>query len=407
MERFQGYFLFCYITHSAKSFDLCVPRSLSLTTILKSLLKECKRMMVDRISVYPIRIKREREMLAGTFSYQDYQSVIVVVESDGVEGYGEAMSRYEPLTLATIVKYLFEVIRGKKLMPQKAFEEIYNFLRVRGHTRGMEIEALSGIEMALWDLHCKMERRSLASILGRERRKSFSVLAGSVSCKEKDLEKRIEQMKSLSIAGFKLKIGFGSERDSECTRNARELWEDAKIVLDSNCSYTFNDALLLSKKLNGVGIEWFEEPFYPDSFEEYVRLRRNSSLKIGGGEGWFLKDLEDAINLGAVDVLEPSVSRCGGIGIFHSAASLAIKDGITVCPMVGANSSISLAASLHLASSLGLELVEFDPFENPLYRITEGFPSLRSGKLVLPGGHGLGIELDKRFLRKVSLKVIE
>lgn len=364
-------------------------------------------MMVNRISVYPVRIKREREMLAGTFSYHDYQSVIVVVESDGVEGYGEAMSRYEPLTLAMIVKYLFEVIRGKTLRPEKAFEEIYSFLRVRGHTRGLEIEALSGIEMALWDLHCKMERRSLASILGREGRKNFSVLAGSVSCREKDLKKRIEHMKSLSIAGFKLKIGFGSDKDSECARNARKLWEDAKIVLDSNCGYTFDDALLLSRKLRGVGIEWFEEPFYPDSFEEYLRLKRTSSLKIGGGEGWFLKDLEDAVKLGAVDVLEPSVSRCGGIGIFHSAATHAIRDGIAVCPMVGANSSVSLAASLHLASSLGLELVEYDPFENPLYRITEGFPSLRSGKLVLPRGHGIGIELDKRFLREASLKIIE
>jgi L-alanine-DL-glutamate epimerase-like enolase superfamily enzyme len=363
--------------------------------------------MPEKVTVYPLRIKREREMFAGTFSYQNYQSVIVAVEFEGIEGYGEAMSRYEPLTLAKIVKYMFEMIRGKTIKPKEAFETIYSSLRVRGHTRGLEIEALSGIEMALWDIYCKIKKKSLATILGGEKRKSFSVLAGSVSCRASDLKKRIEQIKSLSIAGFKLKIGFGLQRDYECARNAKKLWEDAKVVLDSNCGYTFDNALLLSKKVKGIGIEWFEEPFYPDSFDDYLRLRRVSDVRIGGGESWFVKDLEDAVRLGLVDVLEPSVSRCGGVRIFHSAAKHAIKDGIAVCPMVGANSSLSLAASLQLASSLGLELVEYDPFDNPLYRVTEGFPSLHSGKLLLPSGDGIGVELDKRFLRRTSLKVIE
>jgi L-alanine-DL-glutamate epimerase-like enolase superfamily enzyme len=356
----------------------------------------------EKITVYPIRLPRKKKLASGTFSYSEYQSVIVVIESEGYEGFGEAMSRYEPEILSRLVEYLFLQIRGKDVTPVDALEIIYSFLRVRGHTRGLEVEALSAIEIALWDLFGKIKRKKVSSLLGGEKTKRFSLVAGSVSALDKELEEEVEKVKRLSLSGLKLKIGFGLQRDVEAVKKIRNLWKEAILVVDANCSYSTDNALQFSRKIKEFNVSWFEEPIYPDDFNGYLYLRKRSAVKIGAGESWFLSDLENAVNNGIVDLLEPSVSRCGGITIMSKAGKKAVAKGIGFHPMVGANSSISLAASLHVASAVGVDSIEYDPFDNPLYRITTGFPTLKEGKMELPDGYGLGVKLNKEYLRKIS-----
>lgn len=361
-------------------------------------------MKIDRVSVFPIRIKRREELKASTFTYKDYAAVIVKVESDGLSGFGEAMSRCDPIILAELCKYLSKDIIGKNPNPIRLFNSILSGLAVRGHTRGLEVEALSGIEIAMWDLVGKLRRKSVCELLGKKRRKEFKVVSGSVD--KINYEERIKRLKSLSIDLFKLKIGFGLKNDIELLNKVVKVSGSMRIVADSNCAYNLKDAITFSKLASKLPIEWFEEPILPEDIVGYRELKRRSKLKIGAGESWFLSDLKLGINNKLVDVLEPSVSRCGGIKVLFDSATACSKKGIDFCPMNGSNSSISLAASLNICSATNFGMVELDPFDNPLYGITPGFPNIKQGKVDLPKGYGLGVDVDEKYMRKISLKII-
>ena len=123
-------------------------------------------------------------------------------------------------------------------------------------------------------------------------------------------------------------------------------------------------------------------------------------MKIGAGESWFRGDFDKPLGDRLVDVVEPSVSRCGGVGVEVDVARRATKAGISFSPMTGMNSAISLAASIHAASAVGSVGVEFNPFPNPLQTdLATGLADPKRGKVEVPRGDGLGIRIEKRFIK--------
>ncbi|HLQ03477.1 MAG TPA: enolase C-terminal domain-like protein, partial [Nitrososphaerales archaeon] len=148
---------------------------------------------------------------------------------------------------------------------------------------------------------------------------------------------------------------------------------------------------------------WFEEPVPPDDLDGYRKISRDDdTLPLGAGETWFVSDFSQPIEEKLIDVVEPSVSRCGGMGVAWRVSRDAARRGIRFSPMLGMNSAVSLAASLQLAAAAkNLVGVEYDPFGNPLLNeLSPGFPQLRAGKIQVPNGNGLGLEVDMTFVKK-------
>ena len=361
-------------------------------------------MKIESIEPFPISIKANESLRGGTFSYAHYQTVLVRVEADGVQGWGEAMTRFDPKATALIVKYLGKQLVGTKFRDVRAaWQQGWHELRARGHTRGTDVEALSGIEIALQDCAGRLTRKPVNRLLSSNPAREVPAFAGSLFASRGPLEDQVAFARDKELAGAKVKIGFGVQEDRRILVSVRRAWEDGMIVADANGAYDAAGAARACTAFEALNLAWFEEPVLSDDVDGYASLR-GSKVRIGAGETWFQGDFERPLKERLVDVLEPSVSRCGGLGVEVDVARLARRQGIEFSPMTGMNSAVSLAASLHVASACPSIGVEYNPFVNPLQtELASGLGEPRRGKLAVPSGDGLGLEVDVRFVKEHSL----
>ena len=360
------------------------------------------KLKVRSMEAFPVRVKAKERLKGGTFTYGYYQTVLVRAVCDGVEGWGEAMTRADPGAAALLVRYLSRRLVGASVAsPAAAWRSIWSELRVRGHTRGTDVEALSGIEIALFDCYAKLARKPLNLLLTKRPAREVGAFAGSLFESRGPLEAQVERVKASGLLGTKVKIGFGPGRDAEVLSEVRERLGDGMLVADANGAYDLKTAEKACRLFADLDLAWLEEPLLSDDWDGYAKLSSRNPVRLGAGESWFAGDFEGAVRRRLVRVLEPSVSRCGGIGTLLSAGKTAARKGLDFSPMTGMNSAISLAASLHVASAVPCLAVEYNPFANPLQTdLASGLPEPRSGALEVPRGAGLGLEVDLKFVRR-------
>lgn len=361
-------------------------------------------MRIDSVESFPVRVKLQERLQAGSFSYGDYMAVLIKATCDGEVGWGEAMTRSSPKATSILAEdYLGPMVVGQKFgTPEAAWRKIWNVLRIRGHTRGIDVEALSGIEMAFQDAYARLRGRPLARLLSGGPATSVAAYAGSLFESRGTIEAQVEAAKTRELKGAKVKIGFGVQKDISVIRKVRRFWEDGEIVADANGAYDSSKAIKLSRSLEEFELAWLEEPVPSNDFEGYRMVAYKRAVPIGAGESWFPSDFDAPIEEKLIDVLEPSVSRCGGVSVSWQVSRKALRKGIAYSPMVGMNSAVSLAASLQLAAASGnAKSIEFNPFGNPLVdELCPEFPVLRHGRLQLPKGDGFGVAVDMNFIRK-------
>lgn len=361
-------------------------------------------MRVESIKAFPIKVRMKEKLVAGSFMYSDYQTVLVRVSCDGETGWGEAMTRSGPAATAVLIDgYLGPMVVGKDFeSPKSIWQAIWGALRVRGHTRGIDLEGLSGIEIAVYDAYARMKKSSLASLLSRRIVNAVPAFAGSLFSSRGPLKGQVELAKSLGLMGAKVKVGFGADKDFEVLGEVRKIWDDCELVADANGAYDAATAVKVAKRVEPLKLAWFEEPVPADDIEGYRKISRATSTPLGAGEAWFVSDFVLPLREKLIEVVEPSVSRSGGVGVVWDVSQEASRRRIGFAPMVGMNSAISMAASLQLAAgSENLVGVEFDPFNNPLLtEVCPGFPRLEKGELVLPEGYGLGVDVDMGFVKR-------
>ncbi len=357
-------------------------------------------MKLESVEAFPISIKANEKLRGGTFSYAHYQTVLVRVVADGAEGWGEAMTRYDPEATALMVRYFGKGMVGHKFKDVKAaWQKAWHELRIRGHTRGIDVEALSGIEIALYDSLGKLLRKPLGQLFSRKPAGQVPVFAGSLFVSRGPIGAQVDEVRGRGLAGAKVKIGFGVDEDRRILAKVRRLWNEGMIVADANGAYDAAGAAKACAAFSDLDLAWFEEPVPSDDLDGYASLKK-SKVKIGAGESWFVGDFDRPIQERLVLVIEPSVSRCGGMGVEMDVAERAAARGISFSPMTGMNSAVSLAASIQAASAHVSVGVEYNPFPNPLQtELTSGLGGANRGMLQVPSGYGLGITVDTRFVK--------
>lgn len=360
-------------------------------------------MKIDSVEAFPLKIKAREKLHGGTINYSHFQTVLVKVQVDGVEGWGEAMTRADPAVTALLVKHLGRmIINGEFRSVEAAWKKPWRELRVRGHTRGVEVEALSGIEIALFDAFGKLRKTPVCKLFSKSPAADVPAFAGSLFSSRGPLEEQVEFVKVRELTGAKIKIGFGVAQDLRTLRTVRRQWSEGMLVADANGAYDAAGAKRACSAFSELALAWFEEPVLSDDMEGYASLAR-SKVKIGAGESWFPDDFQRPIEEGLIDVVEPSVSRCGGIAVEVTVAKRAKARGLTFSPMTGMNSVVSLSASLHVAAAMGTIGVEYNPFPNPLQTdLASGIGEPRRGKIKVPTHPGLGIEIDQSFVNANS-----
>jgi L-alanine-DL-glutamate epimerase-like enolase superfamily enzyme len=335
-------------------------------------------------------------------------TIVEVVTDQGLVGIGSAM------TSKALVAAACQLLRPL-LLGERADEPARLSEKLRQHTfwqgRGGSVEhALSGIDIALWDLMGKICNQPVARLLGgvyRDRIKPY----GSLLFDEP--EPLREKLKHAVARGFKaLKLGwrpFGrrdAKLDELLIRTARDtVGPDVELMVDAGGSdaywpHGYKWALRTAQMLAAYDVVWFEEALPPDDLAGYIELRRHASVPIAAGEVLTRRQsFWPFLQNHAVDIIQPDCTKCGGITEACRIAWMAHEHNILYVPH-GWNTAIGLAADLHLTASVPVaRYVEFlTPSVYIDELITEPFRPDAEGFLRVPTKPGLGIEINREAL---------
>jgi len=336
-------------------------------------------------------------------------ATLVEVEADnGLIGYGEALTRLGPSAAREVVQNILKpvVLGADPGNVDVLWEKMFSTMKSRGHWKGFMIESISGVDIALWDLIGKAMNQPVSRLLGGRHHEKLEAYASSIMLMERP--EMVKEAKDLVRQGFKkikVKVGLGVDTDFGNVKAIREaVGPDIGIMLDANCGFSTEEALRLGVMLEPLNILWFEEPVPPQDLEGYARLSDSLRIPVVGGESEFTRwGFRDLVLRGKVAMIQPDIARCGGFTEARKIAAFASACGVTIAPHTGASGAVSIAAAVQWASSLSnLYIFEHMYTENPLRTEILREPVLECHDAVIkvPGGPGLGIEIDKGKMRK-------
>lgn len=334
--------------------------------------------------------------------------LIQVVTEDGLVGIGSPSGPYD---LAILGRAVTDVL-GPHLLGKDARDTEYlwhhlyhvEVARNLGH-RGVGIAALSGIDMALWDLKGKMAGLPLYQLLGgRYHQDGVRVYASSIYWNLTP-EQAASEAISVIEQGFravKVKVGRHPRQDLANLAAIRSaVGEEIEILVDANQSMTQLDALAFLRGLEDLGCYWFEEPLLVDDIAGHAELRRNRHrVRIASGENLYTRhSFREFVQAGALDVLQADVSRAGGISEVRKISDLAAVNHLDWNPHTF-NDLITVVANLHLVTASPHQaMFEWDITYN---RLMTDLADLRleveGGEVQAPDGPGLGLEIDWDFV---------
>lgn len=280
------------------------------------------------------------------------------------------------------------------------------------------LTAISGIDLALWDLKGKLAGKPVSALLGGRQRETVEAYGtGHYFKHEAEIETQYERISSEARANadafgaIKLKvgtqlIGHGPEQDIELVRRVRDtVDDDTTIMVDANYAYNLPQARRVSEALETLDVHWFEEPLPPENVDAYADLREGTDVRIAAGECHAPYEFDRLFDAGAVDVAQPDVCNVGGLTSARYIARLAADHAVQLIPHVW-GTPIAIAASLQLIATLdGQPLLEYDQSPNPLRDSLLAESSLKpdsEGKVPIPDEPGLGIDIQESAVREYA-----
>jgi len=384
-------------------------------------------MKITKIVSHVLQYDLDEELGYSQQYYSRRTAHLVEVRTDeGLVGWGEC---FGPGAVALANKVIVEKVIQPMLVGEDPFDRevlwhrVYNLLRDHGQ-KGMPIQALSGIDIALWDLVGKAAGLPLHKLLGGAARLEVPVYGYGMMLKRGgDLPRRFaEEARSIQEAGYratKMKIGLGPREDVQLVAAVREaIGPDMALMVDANHCYTATEALGVGRALEDLGVEWFEEPVAPEDRDGYRYLTSRLDVKIAGGEAEYTRwGWRDLLQGRGVDIAQPEVCAVGGISEYLKVVTLAHANFIPVVNHVW-GSAVSIATNLHLLAALQdlpgaahptPPMLEFDTTPNRFRDEVLQTPLdvqgqvARGGTVAVPRGPGLGVDVDLDFVRAFEL----
>ncbi len=349
---------------------------------------------------------------AGVRSH--YVSCFVQITTDeGITGIGECTVREVPEAHAAIIEKLLKpIVRGEDpFSVEVLWERMFAALRTRGHSEGYFVEAISGVDIALWDIMGKATNLPVHKLLGGAHSDKVKAYASSIFFgKPENVAKEARALVANGHDQMKLKIGLG-EPDIENVKAIRDaVGYDVDLMVDANSAFNRQSAIRIGRKLERYEVFWFEEPVPPDDIEGYIEVSRALDIPICGSESLFGRyNYRDLISKKAVDFVQPNIARCGGITECRKIAAIAEAFNTPFTPHNGLSGAGCRAATLQFVSTLPRELFLTYEF---MYRPTglgneilkKPLEKFKNGYLELPKKPGLGIELSDTVISKYLVK---
>jgi D-arabinonate dehydratase/D-galactarolactone cycloisomerase len=343
-------------------------------------------------------------------------TVIVRVTADsGLVGYGEAKAPVAPEATREIVRDLLApvVVGADPLDIDVLWERMYSTMRLRGHQSGFLPEALSGVDLALWDLAGKALGAPVCKLLGGAYRERIKIYASGLpglkrgydAAAARHLQQTARDLVARGFKALKLGIGFGVDADAATVRLVREAVGDGvDVFCDAAGNYDVAQAGALGRLLEGYKVGWLEAPVPPEHVDAHAALARALDLPIATDLLVSRYQVRDFLVRGALDIVQPDVCRAGGLTECRRIASLADVFGAGVAPHVSIGSAIQFAATAHFAAAIpNFVIMEYWIGENPLGDDVLRTPlQIADGMLTVPIGPGLGLEVDEAQLLRYA-----
>ena len=353
--------------------------------------------------------------------------LVLVTDEEGRVGIGEADAPAEAVRELVLMADVHAWSRGLAgmLLGRDPFEipalnqELYEATIYHGR-RGLGIHALSALDIALYDLVGKQLARPAYQLLGGARREAITpygtVYAGPVKGRTigemmNDIAQRFERALALGFRAVKMEVLFEdlvSDRELvECIREGRRLLGDGvTMMLDFGYRWRdWRDALWTLSRVESCDIFFAEATLQHDDLAGHAKLAQRVETRICGAElAATVFECREWLERGGVDVLQPDISRCGGLTEIRRIAEMAALEGVTVVPH-GWKTGITAAAARHFqaatVNSPCVEMFHPDLFESPLRaELVRPEPRILNGSIPLPDAPGLGIELDEQALER-------
>ncbi len=357
----------------------------------------------------PVPEERQHRTDLGTKIKSD--AVLILVDTDdGLTGMGASLG--SPETVSAIVKYdLAPALLGEDPMySELLWEKMYNGSRwkpalERGHSqpsearRGVTLEAIAGVDIAIWDVKAQALGVPVYHALGAVRDSVRGYGSGGWAPGD-EAEQEMAGYAAKGFSAVKMRVvgrdGFSIENTLRRVAAARRgIGDNVELMVDAHGSLDVSTAIRLARELEPYDIAWFEEPISPDDHPGLAEVRRSTVIPIATGEREFTRfDFEDLFNHRALDIAQPDVARAGGLTEIRRIAAMASAKGIRLAPHAW-GSGVLFAASLHVAMSAPnchiLEVSQgYMPMMNDLFN--EPY-DIRDGTVYAPQTPGLGFTL--------------
>jgi len=329
------------------------------------------------------------------YSSKFEQTLVKVTTESGLEGWGEVQAPVAPEVAATLIETLLgPMLLGEDPIDvERLWDRMYESMNVRGHYQGFMIDAMAGLDIALWDLKGKILDAPVSSLIGSRRRDELAAYVTGPG----------ENANEYLAEGFNaVKIGHVTDiADLDAIRDAVSGHPPASLLVDHHWSMdTAHDAIRLGRQLEDIGVGFVEAPLPPEDIDGAARVTEALDVPVALGESLrTTHDFKLRLQRDAFDIAQPDINRTGlteGMRI----AELVDSYGRPVAPHIGGSLSIAMVATWHLSSAISNFMVQEhqpDRFAVSNDYLRSGI-DIQDGRLPVPEGAGLGIEIDETAL---------
>ncbi|MFW5645477.1 MAG: mandelate racemase/muconate lactonizing enzyme family protein [Bacteroidota bacterium] len=357
--------------------------------------------------------------ISGLKTYILPRAIIVKLETNaGISGWGESSPNNTHLIRTFIETDMKERVIGKDPFDvEPVWDELFWYNHDLGPAGALPY-AIAGIDLAMWDLKGKILKQPVYKLLGGSYRKEFltyggfGIYGGTVS-PEEAAEKALKLVeKGFRVIKLRMQIreyNLNPVPDYTLkyyTAVRKALPDNVELFIDPNEGYTASRAIQIGKELQNMGMKYFESPCPLENHKDTAAVVEELDIPVLAGEKCYTRwQFRDLILQGNPDVIQPDLIKSGGITEVKKIAALGQTFFKTMAPH-NTKPTLGTAAALHLLASVSnfgpfIEFIETELYE-PVLSVFDNQVEFRDGKLILPEGNGLGLNINESKLKKLA-----
>jgi len=385
-------------------------------------------MRITRVDAYAIKIPpRNAERLEGDLNierYGDYtiaadawtsiysrnhETCLVRLETDdGLVGWGEGQAPVSPRATATLVEDLCTPL----LMGRDPFDveyiwyRLYSAMRERGHVTGFYVDALAGVDLAIYDLLGKALGKPAYKLLGGQFRNEVLIYAGIGGTELASTVAAAQEHVALGYQALKLHLRMENAKMLAIVEAVRQaVGPEITLMVDVHGTRDVSGAIELGRGLEALDVRWLEAPCQPEDIRGQAEISRSLAMQVATGE-WLrtVWEWRQWIEQRGFDVAMPDIARTG-LSEGKRIAALCDSFNLPIAPHIGGGGILAVAASIHYSAAIpNFQIMEHSHKAHAVKGlVASSYPEPENGRFALPTAPGLGVEIDEAAVQKYAV----